>query len=258
MEDISKKQLKVLRMKDSNESFHRKKGLLLDLPFKLGIFGKSQLSGKTNFLGWFLLYDDNRLYLNEFEGENIYLISASAKTDDKLKTLILNKDIPSSNIFTKYDEDVIETLYEILEENFHSACDKYKETKKDEDRPVHNLMIFDDMSFGQNFKNSGILEKIFCNGRHTLTSSIITAQKYTQIPTCIREQLTGAVLFSSSEKQLELMTEDHNYLQNKKEFKKLFRENTAKKHDFLFINYSNDIKDRYMNSNFESIKGLKF
>jgi len=257
MEDTLKK-LQVLRMKDSNESFHRKKGLLLDLPFKLGIFGKSQLSGKTNFLGWFLLYDDNRLYLNEFEGENIYLISASAKTDDKLKTLILNKDIPSSNIFTKYDEDVIETLYEILEENFHSACDKYKESKKDEDRPVHNLMIFDDISFSNSLKGSQILEKIFCNGRHTLTSSIITAQKYTQIPTTIREQLTAAVLFSSSEKQLELITEDHNYLQNRKEFKKLFRENTSKKHSFLFVNYSNDIQDRYMNSNFEPIRGLKF
>ena len=60
---------------------------LFNLPMKLLIIGRSQLSGKSNFLGNLLLSDDPRLYGDDFEGENIYLFTPSV-TDHKLKVII--------------------------------------------------------------------------------------------------------------------------------------------------------------------------
>ena len=107
------------------------------------------------------------------------------------------------------------------------------------------------MSFGGNFtkKSNGILARIFSNGRHINLSIILTAQKYTDIPTSARENSSGAVFFSCSDKQLDLITDDHNF-HNKKVFKKMFRENTNEKHSFMVVNYSNNIDNRYLNKEF--------
>ena len=91
--------IKILKMRDKNESHHRKKGKLFDLPMKLLVVGKSQLSGKSNLIGNLLLQEDKRLYRNEFEGDNIYIVSPSARTDDKIRTIIEELDIPGSNVF---------------------------------------------------------------------------------------------------------------------------------------------------------------
>ena len=239
------KPIEILRMKDSGESHYTNKGDLFNLPMKLLVIGRSQLSGKTNFIGSILLDEDPRLYKNDFKGENIYLFSPSAKTDHKLKVLIFNKDIPKSNIFKEMNENILDALYENIEE-------AYLEAIEEKEKPANVLFIFDDMSFGNNTRNSAV-EKLFCNGRHLNISTIISAQKYTQLATVCRENATGMILFNSTDKQLDLMSEDNNYFEKKNDFKGLFRKLTNDRHAFLVVNYSNDFEKMYMNNHFQAV-----
>lgn len=239
------KPVEIYRMKDKTESFHIKKGLMFDMPFRIGIVGKSMLSGKTSLAISLLYQEDSRLYKNEFLPENIFIFSPSARTDFKLKTFIREKQIPDSNIFTEYNEGEIDALYEILKEEYNEKIDN-------KEKPEHKLFFFDDMSFGGQLKKkmNGVISKIMCNGRHLLLNTIISAQVYVDLPRCVREQLTGLILFSGTDRQLDTVMEEHNYLEDKKQFKKMYREVSKDPHSFLVVNYSNPMETRYMNKDF--------
>jgi hypothetical protein len=236
----------ILKVKDKNEKHYIDKFPLSDLPGRIIIIGKSMLSGKTNFLVNLLLRPEAVFYKDDFKGENIYLISGSTKNDAKLKTLIEQKEI--ENIFTEYDETQVEALYEMIQEEFEEAIEENKV-------PNSSLIIFDDMSFSGVFKGKdfGIINKIFSNGRHINLSCIVTSQKYTNINTSIRENSTMGIFFNCSDKQLDVITEDVNYVTTKKEFKKKFREVTAEKHSFMVVNFTNDKEYMYMDSKFQPI-----
>jgi len=134
--------------------------------------------------------------------------------------------------------------------------DDYNDAINNNKKPKHSLIILDDCSFGGDLrkKNNGTLNKIFCNGRHINLSVICTAQKYTQLHNTQRENATGVVLWDCSDKQLDLIAEDHNILESKKEFKKMFRTVTHEPFSHMIVNYSNPRDRRYMNMNFEPIK----
>ena len=238
------KKLQVLKVKDKHDSFHIRKKLF-DLPLSLLVVGKSQLSGKSNFLVW-LLASKQAGYINDFLGENVYIISPSYTNDNKLKILTRQLDIPRSNIIDTFDERVIEGIYEEVEE-------QYEEAEEEGKKPPQSLIIFDDVSFDKDFKKSKIVEKIFSNGRHILLSTIVTAQTYTSISTSARENSKALVLYDCSDRQLERIAFDHSPIKMK-DFKKKFRQAASqRKHTFMCINYSNPNKDRFLNSNFESI-----
>ena len=76
------------------------------------------------------------------------------------------------------------------------------------------------MAYSGNLKNktTGIVSKLVMNGRHANISTIFTTQKYSLISTGVRSNVTGAILFGNSAKELELMTEDYNYLNDRKLF----------------------------------------
>jgi len=70
----------------------------------------------------------------------------------------------------------------------------------------------------------------------------------------IRNQITGAILFSTSLKELELISDDMNYLEDKKKFIKMFRKYTGKsKHSFLVVNFTNNQGELYMDDEFKPI-----
>tara|TARA_E500000318_G_scaffold51831_1_gene48509 strand:- start:29 stop:778 length:750 start_codon:yes stop_codon:yes gene_type:complete len=242
------KKVEIYKMKDKNESYHKKKGLLFDLPMKVGICGRSQLSGKSNLLGNLLLSEDSRLYKNDFLGDNIYIFSPSAHTDYKIKTIIEEKDIPPQNVFTEMTDGVLEALYEMIETEFKERAAK-KEPQE------HRLIIADDMSADGSLKKhkNGTLAKIVQNGRHVLISTIATCQKYSDLPTFLKENLTGGCFFSGTDRQLEAISDDHNYLEDKTAFRKMFRKVTNDPHTFLVVNYSNPLSARYMDTNFVPI-----
>jgi len=234
------KKYEMLKVKDPSDKNHIKVPILADLPFRIAIVGKSQLSGKTTIILNLLLR--KKYYRNYFKGENIYIISNN-NVDKKLKILMEELEVPESN-FMAFDEDVLDALYDNLEE-------EHEEEKK----KLHKLIIFDDVAYSNGLKGSqtGIMSKYAMNSRHILANILITTQKYSLMGTNIRSQLTGIFIAKTSTKELELIEQDVNFLDNKKEFMKLMRDNT-KGRDFVFINFTNtEDEGMYLNANFEKI-----
>lgn len=239
--------MKILKCKDDNEKYYTKKNVLSSLPARIVILGKSALSGKTNFLVNILCQDNPEFYLNDFLGENIWLVSASIGTDDKLSKLIDFKLIPEENLMKKYNEDDLNDIYDEIEE-------KFKEDVKNKEK-VNYLIILDDISFSGCLKNKthGIINKLFSNGRHLNISVILTSQKYSDILTSARENMTMLIAFNCSNKQLSLISEDVNYAVDNKTFHKKFRDATSKPHSFFVVNFFKTVEEMYMDSNFEII-----
>jgi hypothetical protein len=239
---------KVHRVKDKKDNIYTKKKLLFDLPFRLAIIGRSQLSGKSS-LAVNLLVKPMPFYRNDFKGENVYIISPSVYTDEKMKIIKNQLDIPDENIFTEYDEDILMALYEYLENQFI----EYEEKKE---KPPNVLIYMDDLGYTNKLKdkNAGFISKLLCNGRHINISSIQVVQKYSQLSTTTRCNLTGAIIFSlMTDKDLEAITDDHNYLPDRKAFKKMYRNNTKDKHSFIIINYTNNYNEIYLDKDFKPI-----
>lgn len=240
----------LIKMADATEQHRIHKPDLFDLPMKVLIVGKSQLSGKTNTIGNLVLRpyskDDaaQQMYNGDFLGRNIYIVCPSTKLDPKWAAIIDSKEIPPGNVFQSYDEEELNALYDRLEKNFHI-------------NPEHTLVILDDCSFSGALKAKlhGALARLFMNGRHLLISTLVTAQKYSDIFTGARENCTAAMFFGCSMKQAELIYMDHGTT-SKTKFMKAFRDSTREKHSFMVINYSNDADRRFMDSNFEPIDEL--
>lgn len=236
---------KIYRMIDKTDKFIKKKAPLFDLPFRLLLVGKSGM-GKTSIIGNLLLR--NEMYRKNFDVENIFIFSGSLG-ETKLNTIINELEIPNSNLFDSYDETALEAVYDTLVDRYNEALDEKK-------RPQNSLVILDDLSFtgrmsSANKKNDQ-LHRLFCNGRKFLISTIVTAQKYSQISTVARENATGLILGQMSNKQLDLVEADVNFLKNKKEFQKMFREQTPTKHDFMIVNFS--IPSLYQTKEFKAIE----
>jgi len=234
---------KIYKVIDKTDNNHIKHPIF-DLPFKLAIVGKSQISlGKTSIILNFLLRKE--FYKDLFKGENIWVITNN-KLDNKLKILKEEKDIPDEN-FLPYDETRLEEIYDMIEEEF-------QEEKKKQQR----LIIFDDVAYSGDLKTkeTGIISKIVMNGRHAGLSSIFTTQKYSLLGTNIRSQLTGAMLGNASLKEIELMNSDLNFLNNPREFMKLYKKNTQGR-DFLVLNFNND-NEYYMDKEFNTINTKTF
>lgn len=245
----------ILPMKDPHVDMRVAKADLFDLPMRMIIIGKSQLSGKSTMISNLLLRpwgDDDtagkQFYKNDFDGENIYIVCPSFDIDAKWSLIAKGKSIPDTNIWREYDESELEAWYDGIQEKFERDVAEGR-------TPKHTLLVLDDCSFDGSLKAkmNGVLTRIACNGRHILISLICTSQKYTSVSTTIRENATGVIMFESSNKQLELFIEDHCNIP-KKRFEQMFRDTTRDKHTFFVVNYSNPPDRRFQDSSFKAIK----
>jgi len=243
------KPVQIYKCKDKKESHYINKGDLFDLPMRVLCIGKSQYSGKSSFLLNMLEQNDERLYKNNFDGDDMYIFSGSLTSDTKIKNIIKQHDVPHSNCFDGYDGNALEAIFEMVESDYNDAINN-------KEKPKHSLVILDDISFSGALKGkkNSILNRMACNGRHINLSFIVTAQKYSQVDTCMRENSSAVVLWDCSDKQLELVAEDHNILESKKLFKKMFRIVTDKPYSYMVVNYSNPREKRYQDMNFNPIK----
>tara|TARA_R110002073_G_scaffold8290_4_gene46086 strand:+ start:433 stop:1170 length:738 start_codon:yes stop_codon:yes gene_type:complete len=241
------KNYKILKVRDKTDSYYTPVERLFDLPFKLLINGKSQISGKTTII-LNLLLNPAFGYDKLFDGDNIYICSNN-KLDNKLDLMADKLEIPEDNRFI-FDEDYLEILYEDLEEQFKDAVNEGE-------KPPNILIIFDDCGYSgslKSYKKENIVDKMVCNGRHLCLSQIYTSQRFSQVSTTLRTNLTGAIMFSTSMKELDLIIEDFNYMETKKQFIKIFRETTKEPRSFMVFNFSNKPAEMYLDSNFEPIK----
>jgi hypothetical protein len=245
------KKYKILKMKDVSDRHITKKEAIFDLPMRLLIVGKSG-DGKSGFLGNLLLRDE--FYKKDFLGDNIFIFSGSVNGDKKLNTMITELDIPETNVFSGYSEEELDAVYEHLQEQFNENVDE-KITDKTQ---LNSLIIMDDLAYNNSFKDSGkndMVRKVYMNGRKYNISIIILSQKYTSVSTSVRENITGLILGKSSNKQLDVVATDHNYLRGKnstKTFIDMVHKTTDTPYSKFIINFSN--KNIYLDTDFESIE----
>ena len=190
---MSLKKHDMIALKEPFTDYIVDKGDLPNLPMRFLIVGPSQFSGKTTVIANMLLrpYDKTDIsgedfYRNNFKGENMYVITPSADVDFKWKKLIEYKAIPPENIFSSYEEEDLKGIFDTVETKFKLAV-------ADGEKPEHSLVILDDCSFDGSLKKKvcGAISKLFCNARHILLSSILTSQKYSDIPTTCRAATQG-------------------------------------------------------------------
>lgn len=248
------KKLKLYKMIDKTDSNTTEKDLIDNLAFRTILSGRSGL-GKTSIIGGLLLLPN--FYKNDFLGERIFLFSPM-KNDYKMSVIASEdgKDIPPDNIFTEYDDEVLNALYDSLVDEYE---DNLEEGVKDK-KKLNSLIVIDDMSFDGSLKSGmyNAINRVFMNGRKHLISIIISSQKYSQISTGQRSNATSIFFYNSSMKERELFEADNNYLQSKKQFFKMLDYNLKNKRDFIYVNYSNEKDKFYLDKDFNVIDTSKY
>ena len=164
-----------------------------------------------------------------------------------LNKLIEFKEIPEQNLLFSFDEQKLEEIYDEITERFNTAIEE-------KIKVPNYLIILDDISFSGDLKKrqNGILSKMMSNGRHINLSVIMTAQKYSDIFTAGRENMTQLFCFACSNKQMDLIGMDVNVLSTN-EFNKIFRKSTEIKHNFFGVNFFKNSNEMFFNSDFETI-----
>ena len=241
---------KVFKMKDISDNFTIKKDDIPSLPMRMLAIGRTGCGKSSIALGNLLLRDE--FYRKDFLPENIFIFSGSLSGDIKLRTIIDNLDIPSSNLFDTYDQESANDIYDMLVENFNEKIN-------DKMKPEHSLIIFDDLGFTnlqKTNKKNNILDKILCNGRKFLISTITLNQKLTQLNTNAREQCSAVLLWKSTKKQVDLAESTFNYLDNRNAFFELVRKNTIGQHDFIVMDFQKP--EIYRDMNFNPIPNLPY
>mgnify|MGYP003675194515 CR=1 FL=1 len=240
---------KIHKMIDKTDKFATKMdNNLFDLPMRL-LLAMPSGSGKSNFLANLFLKHNG--YRSQFLPERIFIFSASIKGDEKMRIMTEELDVPQENIFDNYDDEILSTIYDMLVDDF---CDNVEEGVKNP-KLLNSVIIFDDLAFGDSMKAStkdSMLKKIFMNGRKFNISCVVISQKYSSIGTVLRENATGIVMSRCSNKQLELLDADHNYLkEGKKAFRQMFLDATDKKFSYFIINFSKP--ELYFDTNFKPL-----
>ena len=144
---------------------------------------------------------------------------------------------------------------------YNNAVSDFEERVRAGKKPYNVCILLDDLSYSSAFveRKDNPVNMYFTNARKHNISIIITSQKYaSQISTCQRANFSSLIAFNTSNKELEAIEADNNYLPNKKSFMKMWRSEIKNKRDFLVINHSNEVKDMYLDKDFKPIDTSKY
>jgi hypothetical protein len=248
---MNNKKFTIHKARDGFDKAIKKHPTLFQLPMKMLLISKSQVGcGKSNIILNMLVKPEG--YKDYFDGDNIYIFNPSTTLDKKFKIIIEQLNIPSQNIFNDFDDDILNILLDNITEQ--------TEEEKEEGEIKHKLIILDDCSFGGKLKSkkNGGISRLFSNGRHILCSVILTSQKLTDIPPVARENATVIISGNSSNRQLDVLSDDCNLLSNKKQFVKMFRHLTDEPYSFMCVDFCRKPSERYLDKNFEAVEQSKY
>lgn len=242
-----KDKYQIMVMKDKTNRSKIKHDLF-DLPCRMCICGKSG-TGKTSLLSLLIIDPNNEFYRGRWAPEDIFLFSGSYKTDNKIQKMVEHLSIPEENVFEQYDNEVLKVIYSQIESRVKEALDDNKKIP-------HSLIILDDLTYSKEIKqdrNDNQLNRIFSNGRKNCISCIVIQQTFLSLLPSVRENANAFILYNCSNRELEAIETQNNYLGSKRQFMKMFRSVVQERHDFLAISYSRPFKTMYMDKNFETI-----
>lgn len=198
-------------------------GILPMKPANIGIFGRKGC-GKSNLL-CNLIMKKASPYHKHFD--LIFLISPTAKSDDKMKPLI---DDIGDQYYEELNNDV---LMDIM-----ARCEAFTERhmKKKRKWKPNYVVIYDDCIHAIKSKNASMVTKLATQNRHMNITNIYLLQKYNSyMPTLIRSNLDCIALFRT-ENQAELDSFIKEIGTDEAKLRMLYDFATSEPYSFLFIN----------------------
>lgn len=144
-------------------------------------------SGKTTLALSLLKADKNDGGFRKLFNK-IYIVSPTAKYDDKFDKLIEEVD-RDGNYYTECNDDTIGEIIEKIEE----FNEEWKDDKK-KGKP-NSLVVIDDCVDAFSKKKSNKLNKLVLTLRHLKTTVFIMSQKFVSIPLLIRTQARAISFF---------------------------------------------------------------
>jgi hypothetical protein len=157
-------------------------------------------------------------------------------------------EIPEENFFDQYSDSAFK---KIMDEN-KRMVDMLKDHGKLKTLANRILVIFDDQVGSSLFsgKNQAYFKGVNTRQRQHSASFIIVSQGYKEIPKTIRTNWTCLLLYRiGNMKELEVIYEEFEMGLSWEEWYKLYRQATAEKYQFLFI-------DMYCDEKFAMRKGF--
>ena len=166
---------------------------------------------------------------------NIYLISKTAKNDDKLKKLV--EELDEDNKF--YDTCNDEVVEEVLDKIKTFNKDYLKKHKK---KKPENLVIFDDCldSLPLSVERNSAINKLIIGHRHYKTSIIISVQKWTAVNRLIRNNSDCISYFTNqNDKENKSFKDEYGISDELLDFA------TKDPHSFLHMTFLNNAQKTY-------------
>jgi hypothetical protein len=194
-------------------------------------------SGKTSLIiNTLAAKGANRVYRKVFNKIILIMPKNSRKS---LKNDLFN-DLPESQKFEYFDENVIKKINEIKEE-FDEENEKLKKAKKPT-KQFNQLLVMDDITAYLKDKNVvHDLVELATNRRHFQLSMMLMVQFLRSIPKSVRLQVTDVIFFKPSNNLDTQILQDEYSSLSKDEFDEMKRHIWEDEHDFLFINKNKDL-----------------
>jgi hypothetical protein len=160
--------------------------------------------------------------------DNIFLVSPTASRDPKFDKLCEELD-RDDKCFDECNDNVVTEIMERLT--------KFND-EFDEDRPPHNLVIFDDcLAYLPKSTQKSEFNRLITTSRHLKTSVWILTQKYNKVNPLIRDNTDMLSIFKTNNKQ-EFDSIKDNLNVDDKLFEKVYDFATSEPNSFLHVSFS--------------------